>query len=191
MDAGAANDVAHIVTSPSAFAAIVALAYGLVKLLEMTITALVKKYTKSGDKAQSVEVTFDPEMMQKLTAMNEKVTAMYSVMSKSDNDGTPMVYSSRSGMEAVRDIAVIIRNVSQTQERLAHVMERLETKFAEHDRSDHTVQSNINSSLERLLKAFDDHDRRVSESINTTNEIMRIAQQNQISILKHLTGEKD
>lgn len=189
MDPAASQEVTHFVANPSAFAALVAVSLGLVKLLEITIIAVIKRYTKSGDRTQQVEVTLDPELTDKISQMNEKVTTMYSVMSKSDNDGTPMVYSSRSGMEAVRDIAVIIRNVSQTQERLAHVMERLEQKFAEHDRTDHTIQTSINQTLERLMRAFDDHDRRVAESINTTNDILRIAQSNQIAILKHLTKE--
>lgn len=191
MDPAAANEVTHFVTNPSAFAAIIALAYGLIKLLEIAITALAKKYAKGGDKAQSIEVSLDPELTAKITEMNDKISSMHGVMNKSDNDGTPMVYSSRSGTEAVRDIAVIIRNVSQTQERLAHVMERLEQKFAEHDRMDHAVQSSINNSLERLTKAFDDHDRRVAESMNIQNDILRIAQANQISILKHLAGDRE
>jgi hypothetical protein len=100
-----------------------------------------------------------------------------------------MVYSSRSGMEAVRDIAVIIRNVSQTQERLAHVMERLEGKFADHDRADHVIQSQINASIERMVKTFDEHDKRVSESINIQSDILRIAEQNQEAILRHLASK--
>jgi len=190
MDANSATEVTHLVTNPTAFAALVAISMGLVKLLEMTVTALVKKYGK-GDKSQQVEVTFDSEITEKIQQMSEHVNTMYNVMGRTDNDGTPMVYSSRSGMEAVRDIAVIIRNVSQTQERLAHVMERLEGKFADHDRNDHAVQTSINNSLERLLKTFDEHDRRVAESINTTNEVLRIAQQNQIAMLKHLQGKKE
>jgi hypothetical protein len=188
MAADQINEVTHLVTNPSALAALIAVSYGLVKLLEMTITALVKKYTK-GDKQQSIDVSFDPEITNRITKISDKVEQMHSVMSKSDNDGTPMVYSSRSGMEAVRDIAVIIRNVSMTQERLAHVMERLEQKFTEHDRMDHTVQSNINISLERLMKAFDDHDKRVSEGLILQNDILRIAQANQEVIIRYLKKE--
>jgi hypothetical protein len=163
-------DAPHIILSPQVFAAAIALSFGLIKLLELTLTALIKKYKP--EKPQQVVVEFDPEMQKRIADMDEKLNSMSNVLSRTDNDGTPMVYSSRSMVETIREIAVIIRNVSATQERLAHVMDRLEQKFSDHDRSDSIVQTQINQTLERLMRAFDDHDKRVHDAIAMQSEIL-------------------
>lgn len=160
----------ELVTSPSALGVAVAVALGLMRLLEITILAIVKKFGKGGHE-RVVDVSLDATLTEKINKMADRIGHVHDVVDKTDNDGIPMVYSSRSSVEATREIVMIIRNVSQTQERLAHVMERLEHKFLEHDRQDAVVQTNINNSLERLARAFDDHDRRVTESSQFQDEI--------------------
>lgn len=170
MDPVAATEATHIMGSPSAFAAMIAVALGLMKLLEVAIMAIVKKYTGKDGKPV-VEVTLDPALIEKISSIADEVSHVHDVIRKTDNDGTPMVYSSRSGIEAVRELTMLLKSVSLTQERLAHVMDRLENKFIDHDRQDALIQNAINSTLERLLKAFDEHDNRVMEAIRLQNEI--------------------
>jgi hypothetical protein len=165
-------EVVNSAVNTPVLAAIIALAFGLVKVLVIEVQALVKKYGKP-QSAQAVEIQFDPEVSKRISDMSEQVDRMSNVMGKTDNDGTPMVYSSRSGMEAVRDIAVIIRSVSTAQERLARVMERLEERFVDHDKTDAATFHQMNSSLERLVKAFDDHDRRVADHAAVQTEILQ------------------
>lgn len=182
MDPATATQMAD----PTTLAMLVAAVMGLIKVLEISIQALVKKYGKQ-DKTNDISITLDPDVTKKITAIADKIDQVHTVMQKTDNDGTPMVYSSRSGMEAVRDIAVIIRNVSMTQERLANVMDRLEQKFSEHDRTDSSVQQQIAGGLERLLRAFEDHDKRMASFMATQNDYLRTAQQNAETILRKVS----
>lgn len=176
MDPQTAVAGTKVVVDPTIMTSMMALAFGLMKLLELTLTALFKKYKPS--KPQHVEVEFDPELSKKINNMDEKLSAMVSVMARTDNDGTPMVYSSRTSVDAVREIVIVIRNISQTQERLAHMLERLEQKFVDHDRADNVLSAQINTTLDRMLRSFDEHDKRVMESLSLQMDIRRISEEN-------------
>jgi hypothetical protein len=187
MDPQTAVTTTSALSNPSVFASMMALAFGLMKLLEITLTALFKKYKLT--KPQKIEVQLDPELAQRIMEMDEKLNSMSNVMGRTDNDGTPMVYSSRSGVDAVREIAIIMRNTSQTLERLAHMLERLEQKFVDHDRTDAATFANMNGQMERMMRSFDEHDKRVMESLNVQIDIRRIAEENRRKLEKLETQE--
>lgn len=169
-------------SNPALLAALIALSMALVKVLEVAVSGLIKKYGKQKDTTTQIDVSLDSETQRRINETHDKIDRVAQLLSKTDNDGTPMVYSSRSGMEAVRDIAVIIRSVSLAQERLASIMERLEGKFSQHDQQDQLTFAQMNQSIVRLLEAFDDHDRRVMETLQLQQRIKEIAEANQIRL---------
>jgi hypothetical protein len=146
-------------SSPGLLAAFIAISLALVKILELSIVALIKKVKPPKD--AHVQVSLEPETLHKFTDVHTMVTDIHGLVKKTDNDGTPMIYSSRSGMEAVRDIAVIIRNVNQTQERIMSLIERLEQKFSDHDRADAIVQGEIAAALQRVGNQVEANGRRL------------------------------
>ena len=164
-----ADGIIQLVSNPTGIGVAVAIALGFIRLLEILIVALVRKLNKNG-KEHVMEVTLDQDLVKRISDMAEKIGFLHDIVGKTDNDGTPMVYSSRSNVEATRDIVAIIRNVQLSQERTAHIMERLEQKFFEHDRQDAVVQTQINNSLERLTRAFDEHDKRVTQQLLPLSE---------------------
>lgn len=137
--------------------ALIALAMGLVKVIETAVGALARRIRPP--RPQMVEVKLLPADSEALHDVRERVARMDGILAKTDNDGTPMVYSSRTGTEAVRDTAVIIRSIQQTQERILALIERLEDRFAQHDANDQKIQVSIVSTLERIAKVQEDHDR--------------------------------
>lgn len=144
-------------TNPATLAALIGLSLALVKVLEIAITGLVRKVRPP--KEQQVTVHLAQETVDRLDQVHAQVGDLHRIMTKTDNDGTPMVYSSRSGTEAVRDTAAIIRQIQIAQEQIIRLIEKMEQRFEQHDLNDQKVQGSLVTALERIARTTDDHDR--------------------------------
>ena len=117
----------------AALAATVSVAVGLMKVVERLIDNHVKKDSdKKEEKKESekkVVITVDSALGEILGQNTEKINDIHKVMSKTDNDGSPLVYSSRTSLDLVRTIAQMLHEVSINQERLAKTLEKLEDKI--------------------------------------------------------------
>lgn len=113
----------------STTAGLFALAMGLMKVLEIMATWLVKKMGPTKEKSEKVLVVqLDPEVSRMIRDTHDNVHRMHDVLSVKDHDGVPMVYSSRTTAENVNSIAAAMRDVASAQERIAGVIEKIEDK---------------------------------------------------------------
>lgn len=147
MDAAATKELIQV--SPEVAAGLLALAVGLVKIVEVTIRwglTKIKKEPKVGT-SKPVMVQLDPEVSKLIVETGENVRDMHMVMGRVDQDGTPMVYSSRSGIDTLREIAAMVKDAARSQERLAATLDRLDTRFTEHDREERITHNRMQDTL--------------------------------------------
>ena len=141
---------------PATTAAIFALLMAIVKVVEKIVSWATSKIPSKASKSVSAKVNtivhLDPGVSQAISETGRNVREMHAVLNRVDLDGTPMVYSSRSDTEHLRQTALIMQEVSRTMERIVDSLERLETKFEHHDRADTLSHSRIEDSLERVEK---------------------------------------
>lgn len=58
--------------------------------------------------------------------INSRIPAIYSIVSRVDNDGIPMCYTPRSSIETQKDIASVLNEVLSFQRSMLHVLEHIE-----------------------------------------------------------------
>jgi hypothetical protein len=117
----------------AALAATVSIAVGLMKIIEHLIDKNFKKDSEKKEEKKETErkvvISVDSALGEILSQNAEKINDIHKVMSKTDNDGSPLVYSSRTSLDLVRTIAAMLHEVSINQERLAKTLEKLEDKL--------------------------------------------------------------
>jgi hypothetical protein len=112
-------------------AGLLALAIGLIKVIEVLVIWGMKKM-KSGREGANGHVTLvqlDPSTSQALKEILEKVHDVHQISQVKDQDGIPMMYSSRSNNENVKQIALCLRDVSHCQERIVEKLDKMNDKL--------------------------------------------------------------
>lgn len=113
-------------------AALLAISIGLLKIVEKVIEWGFKKVSERNGNAVNTGITsvqLDPESARYFREIYEKAHDIHNTISIKDNDGVPMVYSSRSNNENVKDIALCLRDVSSSQERITSALDKIEDKI--------------------------------------------------------------
>jgi hypothetical protein len=181
-------------------AALIALIIALVKIVEKMIDWIFRKVgPKTGREPGAITVQLDPEVSKLIKETADDMHEVKMTMSRVDVDGTPMVYSSRKGYDALNQLASVVRDIATTQVRLAAGLDRLEAQFTAHDRADAITFNRIDGSitrvenvassnhelllrfgkdheqalarLDKIQEEFNDHDRRVMEAVSLQKEI--------------------
>ena len=111
-------------------AGLLALAMGLLKVLEVFGGWLVKKMSpdKEGSEKKVVVVQLDPEVSRLIHDTHDKVIRLHDINNVKDHDGIPLVYSSRTMAENVSAVAAAVRDVSSSQEKIVDVLKELDDK---------------------------------------------------------------
>ena len=109
-------------------AGLIALAIGLVKIVEKLVEWVIKKMSPDGGKNV---VQLDPEMSRMVQETHARVVVMADTMSVKDGDGVPMVYSSRVIADDVRSTAMILKDISYTQQKLLDRLESLDERVSD------------------------------------------------------------
>lgn len=102
--------------SHALLATLMALAVGLVKVLEKVADWLMKR--GKDDKA-TVVASLDAEASRMVRETYEKNGDVHQVISRTDNDGVPLVYTPRSYLDNQLRMAEALRDVSKESESTA------------------------------------------------------------------------
>jgi hypothetical protein len=106
-------------------AALIAVAMGLVRIVEKIVEWGVKKM--SGEEKKAV-VVLDPDTTRIINEIHSRTLSLTETIGLRDPDGVPMVYSSRQVAEDVRATALVLRDISYTQQKLLDRLEALDDR---------------------------------------------------------------
>lgn len=126
-------------------AALIAIVVSFAKIVEMCIGWFVGKFKKK-EGTNGHNIHLDPETCRILRDIYEKSHDLFNVIGVKDSDGVPMVYSSRSNNENVQQIALILRDVVNTQERIVTCLDRMNEKV-----------SKIEYDVSKLIDVIEEH----------------------------------
>jgi len=110
-EVSAGGKMEYDLLSVPALAAIVAVVLGLGKIIEVLILKAVPQRT----------VLMDDE--------REWIKYTNEIMSKSDTDGTPLVYVPRSWAEVQKDMQQVMIQIVNDQRRIADILDRIDKKL--------------------------------------------------------------
>jgi hypothetical protein len=148
MNASATADLIQM--SPELAVGVVALVVGLVRILEVVLRwglGKMKKEQAAHGPVKPLVVQLDAEVSKIIHDTDQNVRDMHMVMGRVDQDGTPMVYSSRSGIDTLREIAAMVKETARSQERLAATLDRLDGRFEDHDREERITHAKMQDAL--------------------------------------------
>lgn len=100
----------------------IALALGLVKLLEHLITWITKK-AKGEEREKTVVVELGPEPSRMLREVYEATQDIRQVTELKDNDGVPLVFTPRSMIQT--QMAAALRDVDRKTDEIAESVEQI------------------------------------------------------------------
>jgi hypothetical protein len=123
-------------SGPGTLAVLVAVCMALLKIIERLLDWVGDKVFKKKDDDDCPG--------------DEQIGQIHSIVTKLDLDGTPMVYSSRSNSAMLKSVVDVVRDVSNSQERIAQVLEKMSDRFQTHDTKDQVFQSQIREKLEAI-----------------------------------------
>jgi len=181
-------------------AALIALAMGMMEVIKQLVSWIGKKITGKDRDGTTLMVQLDPEVSRIIHESGEQVKAMSALVSRTDNDGVPLVYSDRKSEENVGKLAELMKDLTDSQRRLADSMARLDTAFESHDKTDAIVFARMSdaqarieaiassnrdsliefrrdhvaalSALDKIQRDASDHDRRVTTAISLQQDIL-------------------
>lgn len=104
----------------------VAVIVTLVKIVEKLVDWGVSKFT--GNKSEHITMQLDPETARAIHETNLKMAGVADITTLKDHDGVPMVYCLRSIPEDLRQTAILLRDISYTQQRLLDRLEALDDR---------------------------------------------------------------
>lgn len=116
---------------PTTLAALLALTMALVKVVERLIDVGMEKIKARRPRAASgvTVVQLDADTTHIIREIAQKSSDMHAILHVRDNDGAPLVYSSRSALSDVSDVLKEVveaqREVVDAQKNLAHTQERI------------------------------------------------------------------
>lgn len=125
-------------TDQATIAGLLALAIGLVRVLEKVIEWGSKKIrggTENRGETTTI-VRLDGETTRMVHDIHTRTGWMSETMSVKDPDGTPMIYSPRSIGDDMKDIASLIRDASLVNQRVLDRLESLDDRVTD-------VQANV------------------------------------------------
>lgn len=139
--------------SPELAVGLVALTVGLVRIMEVILKwglGKLKKDPHPTGTTKPMVVQLDPEVSKLIHETDQNVRDMHMVMGRVDQDGTPMVYSSRSGIDTLREIAAMVKETARSQERLAATLDRLDGRFESHDREEQLAHTRMQDAVDNI-----------------------------------------
>lgn len=146
------------IENPALSAVLIALALILAETIKLLITWMSKKMKREkSEQTETVEVDLDPEISRAIHEIGHQVREMYSVLSKCDNDGVPMVYSSRTDAQNLKMIVDVMKELSAFQQRLVAISERLDNRFERNDKNDALVFDRVENLLRRIDKTAEEN----------------------------------
>lgn len=132
-------------------AGLIALAMGMMELVK-TIFTWVSRKLYGKHEGDQVLVHLDPEVSRAIRETAKNMEEVLHVVTRVDLDGTPMVYTSRSGNEHLRAVVEVIRDIQRSQERLVTALEKLDGRFDDHDREERITHGRMQDTLEAMKK---------------------------------------
>jgi hypothetical protein len=108
--------------SHALLATLIALAMGLVKVLEKFADWLMKR---GKDDKSTMVASLDAEASRMVRETYEKGADVHQVVSRTDNDGIPMVYTPRSYLDNQLRMAEALRDVSKGTESNAEKIDEI------------------------------------------------------------------
>ena len=132
--------------SEATIAGLLALALGLVKVVEIFGTWAMKKMSPAKSEKSSekvVVVQLDAEVSRMIRDTHDRVHTMHEVTNVRDHDGIPLVYSSRTTGENVSAVAAAVRDISSSQEKIVDVLKDLDEKVEENSDKLDDVLKNV------------------------------------------------
>jgi hypothetical protein len=200
MDPVANQQIARSINEPVTIAALVALAMGMMEIIKQLVNWVGKRFTGKSDEKQTLLVQLDPEVSRIIHESGDQIKAMSTVMFRTDSDGVPLIYSDRKVEQNVEKLVELMKDLTDSQRRLADSMARLDRSFDSHDKSDAIVFSRMTDAQNRLeaigisnresliefkkdhtstlagigdiKRMFEDHDRRVMAAVSLQEEIL-------------------
>lgn len=166
---------------PTITAVLIALALVLAETIKLVVAWTAKKIRKDkGDDVQTVEVHLDPEVSRIIHEMSQEVRSLGGVISKSDQDGVPLIYSSRSDAQNLKTIVDVMKEISAFQQRVVALSERLDGRFEKHDKEDAVTFNRMENILIRvdsstrenrdnikdIIRQNDNHDKKVISAVS-------------------------
>lgn len=95
-------------------------------------------------------VQLDPEVSRVIHETAQAIKGVSEIVERRDDSGVPLVYSDRRQEGAVVKIADVLKDLSETQRRLAESMARLDSRFETHDKTDTLTWARISDTLIRI-----------------------------------------
>lgn len=166
---------------PTITAVLIALALVLAETIKLVVAWTAKKIKKDkGEDAQKFDVHLDPEISRLIHDMSQEVRMLGGVISKSDQDGVPLIYSSRSDAQNLKVVVDVMKELSAFQQRIVSLSERLDSKFEKHDKEDAVVFNRMENILIRvdgsirenrdnikdIIRQNDSHDKKVISAVS-------------------------
>lgn len=106
-------------------AGLIAVAIGLVKIIEKLVEWTIKKMSPNNER---MSVVLDTETLKLLHETYTKSAIATEIMVLKDTDGVPMVYTPRSIPDDLRQTALLLRDISYTQQKLLDRLEALDDR---------------------------------------------------------------
>lgn len=112
-------------------------------VLQFTMTIVNRKWTreiidklsegteKTATYLEGIKVHFDNhhlEQDKQLESIKEKTKVISDIVKKTDDDGSPLVYSPRSWVTTQKEIASICQGTSQIQKSILKILERIDQR---------------------------------------------------------------
>ncbi len=109
-------------------AGLIAVAIGLVKIVEKLVEWTFKKMSPDGAKPV---VELSPEISRLIHETHQRTVLMAEIMGVKDGEGVPLMYSSRVIAEDVRSTAMVLKDISYTQQKLLDRLEALDERVSD------------------------------------------------------------
>jgi uncharacterized protein YukE len=139
--------------SPEMLTGAIVVGGAAVKLIGTLVDQVIRKY--SPQKEQTL--TLDPVISQMLGVVASKVGDIDVLLTKTDNEGIPMVYSSRQLTEYSKVMAKDLAELAHHQVEIAQELKSFKEKFETHDREDHIYFSKLTQVMEGMAKGVSDN----------------------------------
>jgi hypothetical protein len=149
MDTTTTAQAASSITDPAIIGGIIAVAMAAVEALKLAVGYLGRKLIGKSSH-QMLHVQLDPEVSKVIHETGDTIRSMAIVIGRTDPDGVPLVYSSRGQEEVVVRIADAMKDLNESQRRLAVALERLDSRFEAHDQRDAITFARLADAQARL-----------------------------------------
>lgn len=107
--------------------AVVALATSLARIIEVLIKILFNKISKKKSEPELIKDVLNYLSDEKTSTLSEEeryfIKNMHTILSKCDEHGVPLCYSSREVLSNLKEIAAILNKISANEEKITILLE--------------------------------------------------------------------